>query len=221
MKNRIASIMTTGKKKATLGSMALALALISALTIGTLTAFAAELPQPEPEIGRPMRNIGRRISGEIVLNPEWEEKLQNGEIAFYELDQITPFDFSRTISERIADGQTIFRIDGTGRLSERLDMPELRLGMTLEELQELGFNVQLIPTTQHIFSTPSYEFMRERGKTPIIGANDTILMWVDQSFFDMTYEEFNELAEQLLTTAVIIQTQETVDILREHWLAAQ
>jgi len=243
MKNRITSIMTTNKKRATIGSVVLAFVLTSVLAVGTLMTFAAERPQyePEPEIGRYMQNIGRRTNGELVLNPEWQEKLENGEIVLYELDQVTPFDFTRTIAERLADGQTIFRIDAAGRLaewewpsdlqpisaaelSERLGMPAFRFGMTLEDLRELGFDVEFFPTIQQFgtaFGSPSYELMRERGKSPIVGANGAILMWVDQSFFEMSYEEFNELAEQLLTTAFIIQTQETVDVLREHWLAAQ
>jgi len=254
MKNRIFSIMTTSKKRTTLGSMSLALALVSVLTIGTLTAFAAERPQPE--IGRPMQNIGRFVDGGFVPNPEWEEMLQDSEVRFYELDQVTPFDFTLTLQERLVrfggDGSETFRIDRNGRLTEwsaveRADaIPrvvslvelaeklglELPLGefplsidnvqrMTLHDLGELlALDVEFLPrAVRH--GDSSYNFMREQGKSPIIGNDGAILMWVPQSFFEMTYEEFNELAEQLLTTAVITQTRETVDILREHWFAAQ
>jgi hypothetical protein len=200
------------------------------MSIGTLTAFAAESSQPEPEIGRVMQNIGQRVNGEVVLDPAYEELFYSNEIRFFELDQVTPFDFSRTIESRLEEGQELFRIDRDGRLapwsaSDRLEqfsaISNLREGMTLAELGDaLGVDVDFLPRTVRAGDN-SYNSMRAQGKSPIIGNNGVILMWVPQAFFEMTYEEFNELAEQLLTTAVIIQTQETVDILREHWLVAQ
>jgi hypothetical protein len=234
MKNRIATIMTTSKKKVTLGSMFLAVVLVSVLAFGTLTAFAAERHDPD----RPFQNIGRRIGGRMVLNPEWEAKLQGGEVRFYELDQVAPFDFSRGVQERLNSGEELFFIGADGRRIEVSERPEIIqsgdlgeflgvefpinisrfVGKTIEELEELGFDIQVIPRT---VNRSSYSFMRELGKTPIIGTNGEILMWVPQSFFEMTYDEFSELAEKLLTTAVIPQTQETVDILREFWLAAR
>ena len=250
MKNRISSIMTTNKKKVTFGSKVLAFVLVSVLAFGTLAAFAAERPEPEP--GRIMQNIARRVSSTVVLSPEWEEKLQSGEVRFYELDQVTPFDFSISVWERFEgmagmEAMEVFRIDREGMLqgpfgdadalsdvlNERLsvltelfgDEFSLSFGgassMTLEELSELlGSEVEFLPrTVRH--GDSSYELMQEQGMSPIVDTDGGILMWVPSSFFEMTYEEFNELAEQLLTTAVIIQTQETVEILREHWLAAQ
>jgi len=44
MKNRITSIMTTSKKRVTVGSAAVAFVLVAMLTVGTLTAFAADRP---------------------------------------------------------------------------------------------------------------------------------------------------------------------------------
>ena len=233
MKNRIKSIMTTNKKKVTIGGAILSAALVSVLTIGTLTAFAAERVQPEIETGRPMQAFGRIINGEFVPAPEWEEYFQNADVRIYELDQVTPFDFSLTLQERLerfsGENMELFRIGRDGLLTEwSAEMPLFAFdhlnamrGMTLDAIGELlGSEVSFLPRTVS-FGDTSYDFVRMQGMSPIIGANGEILMFVPQAFFDMTYDEFNELAEQLLTTAVIIQTQETVDILREHWLAAQ
>ena len=215
MKNRITSIMTTSKKKATLGSMALALGLVSVLTIGTLTAFAAERIQPDPD--RPLQNIGRRIDGEVVLNQEFLEMLGREGARMYELDGVTPFDFSLSLNERIdrSGPFELFRVDANGRLTPTTDGFELiahnDLGslrsISIEELQER--NIEFMPLNA------------AQDKVSVYGDDGRVLMWVDQSFFNMTYEEFNELAEQLLTNAFIIQTQETVDILRGLWVAAQ
>jgi beta-lactamase regulating signal transducer with metallopeptidase domain len=191
MKNRISSIMHMTKKKA--GAFVLCGALI--LTLGTGVVVAANANSPANQDGT-VRLFG-----------------QNGAVQFFDLNQ-------NTIGERvtIADGTEVLRINS----SEKPDIfvfDEIS-GESGEVLVFTG--AESSPRTFRVGGTDLSSFMKTQGQSPIIDANGEILMWVPQSFFTMTYEEFNEFAEQL----TMLQAQETVDenfinILREHWLAAQ
>ena len=230
MKNRIKLIMTTKKKKTTLASGALALGLVSMLLVGTLTTFAAEREAGDEgeTTNRIVEKIGRRVNGILELEPRWQAKLDNGDVRFYELDQVTPFDFSLSLAERLdrSGPLELFRVDVDGNLTSwegGLDsvLIEGLRGLTLEELAERGFtDIRWEPS-----SRPRNLYIFDAGErltlTPITGPEGNTLMYVPDSFFHMSYEEFNQLANKLLTTAFVVQTQEAVDILKQYWLNAQ
>ncbi|MDR0273418.1 MAG: M56 family metallopeptidase [Clostridiales bacterium] len=144
---------------------------------------------------------------------------QNGIVRFFNPNQDAPPD---TIGERVtvAGGAEVFFVNSDS--PPNAIVFEDIAGREGEGKVLLFDGVESSPRTFSIGGIDYDSFMREQGQAPIIGNNGEVLMWVPQSFFEMTYEEFNEFAEQL----TMLQTQDAVDtdfinILREHWLAAQ
>ena len=212
MKNKITSIATTSKKKVGFASMALALSLVTILSVTTLPAFAAERPQPRPD--RPIQNSEWRVPDEWIVSPELLERLQESEaVTLFDPSQAPSLD---AFGERVnVGGMDIFRINSEG-LPNVINLDAFAGIYGMEVLVFEG--IESPPRTFSIGS-PNFE------QVPLVGASGEIHM-VSQMFLDMIlamdYEEFSAFAE-LLSTMVMFQTQEPipVDILREHWLAAQ
>jgi len=122
MKNRITSIMTTSKKKATIGSVALAFVLVSILVVGTLMTFGAE-----------------RLH--IDQGTHLDFTYTNCE-AYCEWQSDLPCRFEG----RFAEWSSVLRQIRADRVIEELEMRGFRGVMILEELQELDFDMELIPT---------------------------------------------------------------------------
>ncbi|MCL2620448.1 MAG: M56 family metallopeptidase [Defluviitaleaceae bacterium] len=206
MKKRITSIMTTNKKKVTIGGVASAFALASMLTVGSLTAFATEFSQPEP------------YSPEVSIA---RHRVHSEEFDFSSLFELVQVNLNDAIKERFINAEGIGGLRVIAGRADIIDFDELIVQERLGEMMVFD-GTEFSPRTLRAGNLGSYEFMREIGASPIIGDDGEILMWLPQSFFEMTYEEFNEFAE-LLTTLIVFPTQVPVDIniLREHWLTAQ
>jgi len=212
MKNRITSIMTTNKKKATFGSIVGAFALVAVLGVGTLTAFAAERPQTETK--RIIQNFAGHVSG--------------AEGGFVRFISGGSGESQTTIGEHVSVTSSadmeIFRVslDGSPGVISLDGLSESFI--TKEGMGELIIfdGVHFSPRVLNIDDINSYEFRREMGQTPIYDENGEILMWIPQFFFEMSYDEFNELAE-LLGTLIVHSTQEVWDmeIIRAHLFAAE
>jgi len=213
MENRITSIMTTNKKKATFGSIVGAFALVAVLGVGTLTAFAAERPQAE--VKRIVHNIaGLHASGESNF------------VRFITMGDGISLD---SINERIVlvngEGMTLFNANLNGS-SEVISIEGLHERFGIEE----GFGevvifdgTHLSPRVLNIDDINSYEFRREMGQAPIYDENGEVLMWIPQFILEMSYDEFNEFAEFMGTLIVhsVYETTWDMEIIRAYLFAAQ
>ena len=217
MKNKTMSTMTTSKKKSTLGGIALALGVVSILSIGTLTAFAAERTQPVPN--SPTQNSTWRMPDEWLVSDELLERLQKSGVdtIIYDPSQSPSLD---TFGERVnIGGMDIFRVTSEASPNVfNLDELVKSSGMEIPGEVIVFDGIESPPSTFRIGDS-NLELV------PIVGASGETHM-ISRLFFDMifamNYEEFNAFTE-LLSTTTIFSMQEPVDvnILRELWLAAQ
>ena len=214
IKERISAIMKTRKS---ITGIITAIIMTIMLAAGSLTAFAAE----RPEIGREMRYLGRFDGGTFRFAPDFDRNLR-----LYEVDGVTPFDFNRSIQDRIHSGE-LYIIDSYGRLQVRegeitifhglpmLPMPVVTPPVTWERLETFTVEFTVEP-----IQPPPIILQRLSNAFPIVDARGRTVMWLTDAdaFFAQTYEELNQLLYQMATAIFMPLSPEVIELIRQHWL---